>query len=115
MCNAPRYVADHRCTTRSFDHTACTGTEQLYSHVAALAVAKALHAELVVPIAYTLDSSGNYTAYDARSILDVSRMRALWARAGVTLHAVCVVHCFTNACPHKDKQHQPKRRHLPAV
>lgn len=63
-------------------------TEQLYSHIAALAIAKALHAELVVPIAYTLDSSGNFTAFDARSILDVPRMRAAWARAGMTLHAV---------------------------
>lgn len=41
-----------------------------------------------MPVAYTRDSNGNYTVFDARSILDVSRMRASWARAGLTLHMV---------------------------
>lgn len=62
----------------------------MYCHIAALAVAKVLHAELVIPVAYTLDSNGNYTAFDTRSILDVTRMRASWARAGMTLHVVRV-------------------------
>lgn len=80
-------------------YTACTGLiNQHYSHIAALALASRIGADVVLPPAAVRDSFGSYfhmaadknemawSAAPLESLLDVDALVATWRARGVTLH-----------------------------
>ncbi len=63
-------------------------TEQLYSHMAALALASQLHAQPIMPPALTKDEQGKWAPVPLQTILNFKRTRKNAQGMGLQLHVV---------------------------
>lgn len=87
----------HMLPQLAIRYTVCSGLmNQQYSHIAAFVLAKALRAtKITLPPALTRDSFQStfeqieWTPVPVRELLDVDRIKQLWAVEGITVLEVC--------------------------